>query len=263
MEVIAIAKTVIVRGSAKGVFVTGGDVIVEGTVAGDVGVIGGNVIQREGASIGGDVIVLGGSYKPDAKNPLRAEGKETIVLGVFEEELREIGQNPTQIFSPTFSGAFVAQRILSVLFWFVVTLIFSTIAPGAVSRAIARFQLSTLKVVGLGLAGLVLSTVGVVAGFGLLPDYLSGVLWLMIFVLLMLSYLFGRVALHLSVGKQIQKYFFPDRKQSETVAILIGVLVWTVLLSIPYLWTFALLALFAAGVGLVLTARSNGGWRSV
>lgn len=261
-QVIALSKNVIVRKHAKEVFVFGGDLVIEGRVEGDVGVIGGNIIQREGAFIGGDVIVFGGAYRADGPEPLRAEKKQTIVFGIFEDELRNIGQNPSQLFSPSLTPAFIAQRILSILFWFVVTFLVTTIAPGAVSRAIVRFQLSTAKVVGIGLAGLIFATVGVVVSLGMLPDYLSAVVWLMTFALLMLAYLFGRVTMHLSVGKLVQRYFSPDRKHSETAAILIGVLIWSILLSIPYIWTIALLALFAVGIGLVFTARSDSRRRS-
>jgi hypothetical protein len=83
----------------------------------------------------------------------------------------------------------------------------------------------------------------------------------MAFVLLMLAYVFGRVALQLSVGKFLQKNLLPNGNRSETIAILFGVLFWTVLLSVPYLWTLAVLSLFVAGLGLVLTARSANVWR--
>ena len=88
MSVIAVAKTVIVKQSAKDVFVFGGDVVIEGNVSGDVGVIGGTITQKEGAFIGGDVIVIGGAYKPAGQQPLRTAGKETIVFGILEDELR-------------------------------------------------------------------------------------------------------------------------------------------------------------------------------
>jgi hypothetical protein len=52
--------------------------------------------------------------------------------------------------------------------------------------------------------------------------------------------------LQVSIGKQIQKRFLPENKQSETLALLIGAFVWTLLLSIPYLWIFALIVLTAA-----------------
>lgn len=257
MEVIALSKNVIIHKQAKAVFAFGGDVIVEGRVDGDVGVIGGNVIQKEGSYIGGDVIVFGGEYRSDSPEPNRASGKQTIVYGVFETELRSLAQDPTQLLSPSYTPAFFAQRILSVIFWFVVTLVFTTIAPGAVSRSIARMRLSTLKIAGLGLAGLIVSWIVVTMSVTLLPEYLATTTGLMIFVLLMLAYLFGRVTLHLSIGKLMQKHFFPGGKQPESIAILFGVLFWTILLSIPYVWTLALLALFAAGVGLVITGRNG------
>lgn len=260
-EIISFGKTVVVKKEAKEVFAFGGDIIIEGKVEGDVGVIGGNIIQEENAFIGGDVIVIGGTYRAKSQSPLRNEGKETVMLAVFEEELRDFGQNPTQIFSPSFTWAFLAQRILSILFWFIITLVFTTLAPGAVSRAIARFRLSTLKVIAIGFAGIVATYIAVIVSFNFLPNYLSAIISLMSFVLLMLGYVFGRVALQVSVGKQLQKRFLPEKKQSETIAILIGVIVWTMFLSIPYLWTFALLTLFSASLGLVLTARSTNGWQ--
>lgn len=262
MEVIAFSKTVIVRKHAKAVFVFGGDVIVEGRVATDVGVIGGNLIQKEGSYIGGDVMVIGGAYRPESQVPLREAGKETIVFGIFEEELRQLGHDPSEILSPSITPAFFAQRVLAVLFWFVITLMFSTVAPGAVSRAIARTQLSSLKVAGLGLGGLIGSVFGIIAAASLLPDYLSAIVWVMTFLLLMLAYVFGRVTLQILAGKTIQKFLFPNRKHPESLSMLYGVIAWTALLSLPYVWTFVLLTLFAAGIGLVLTARSGDGWRT-
>lgn len=260
MEVFAFGKNVIVKQRAKGVLSFGGDIIIEGRVDGDVAAIGGSVIQRENAYIGGDVIILGGRYRPESTNPLREPSKETVMYAGYEEELRSLSQNPSAIFTPSFTWSFFAQRVLSILFWFVVSLGLTTIAPGAVSRAIARFQLSTLKVIGIGIAAFFAATIGVIGSMSVLPNYLSAIFGLMAFVLLMLAYVFGRVALHLSFGKFIQKRFLSERNQSEAVAILIGVVAWTVLLSIPYLWTLALLALFAAGIGLILTARKNNGW---
>jgi len=257
MEVIGVSKTVVIKKHAKAVFVFGGDVVVEGRVDGDVGVIGGNVIQKEGGSIGGDVIVIGGGYRPEAVKPLRDAGKQTLVFGIFEDELRELGSDPTSILSPSLSPAFFAQRILSVLFWFAVAFAFSYIAPGAVSRAIVRTDLHTVRVAGFGLAGLITAVVIVIASLSFLPDYLGAVVWLMIFALLMLAYLFGRIVLQLYIGKWMQRRVWATRSYPDSVAILIGTVFWTLLLSIPYVWTLTLLALFAFGVGLVLTGREN------
>lgn len=261
--VYSFGKNVIIKQHAKEVFAFGGDIIVEGEVDGDVGTIGGSVIQREKGMIGGDVIVIGGTYRPESKSPLRNPDKETIMFAVFEDQLRNLTQNPTQLFSPNFTPAFLAQRLLSVLFWFIVSLVFTTIAPGAVSRAITRFHISTLKVVAFGFAGFVAMTVGVIFSLGFLPTYLSAIVGLMAFVMLMLGYVFGRVALQVSVGKQLQKLILPEKKHSETLAILLGVIAWTIFLSVPYFWTFALLVLMSVSLGLVLTARSPNVWKKV
>ncbi|MDM7923844.1 MAG: hypothetical protein QUS14_16235 [Pyrinomonadaceae bacterium] len=262
MNVISFGKTVIVRQSAKEVFVWGGDAIIEGRVEGDVATLGGSVIQKENAYIGGAVIVIGGAYKPESKTPLRVEGKETVMFGMFEEEFRGMTQDPSQILAPSLTPAFLAQRVLSALFWFVVTFAFATIAPGAVSRAIMRLQFSSLRVVGFGVATLIGITVFLIASLQLLPDYAGAVVGFMGFALLMLAYGFGRIVLQVSVGKAINKRINSAPGRSEAVSILIGVLFWTLLLSIPYVWTFAVVALFSAGVGLILTAGSKVGWKS-
>lgn len=262
MEILSYGKTVIVKNEAKGVLTFGADIIIEGRVTGDVAAIGGSVIQKENAFIGGDVIILGGKYRPESVNPLRNEGKETVMYAGYEEELRNLTQNPSQIFSPSMSLAFLAQRIISVLFWFLVSLAFATIAPGAVSRAIARFHLSTTKVIAIGFFAFLATTICLIGSFSILPNYLSAVLGLMVFVMLLLAYIFGRVTLNVSFGKLVQKHLLSEKNQSETLAILIGVVVWTLLLSIPYLWTFALLTLFSAGIGLVLTARTPKAWKT-
>src|SRR5258708_5126746 len=63
--VFGLGQSIRITGTVKeGAIAFGGDVIVEGTVNGDVAAIGGSVIQREGSRIGGDVIVVGGSYNP-------------------------------------------------------------------------------------------------------------------------------------------------------------------------------------------------------
>lgn len=178
----------------------------------------------------------------------------------YEEELRNLTQNPSQIFAPSLTWEFLTQRLILLLLWFIISLVLTTIAPGAVSCAVARFQLSMLKVVAFGMTAFVLTTVGVMLSLGFLPNYIYAIVIFTAFILFVVSFVFGRVALQVSVGKQIQKRLFRDNRQSETLALFIGTFFWTFLLSIPYLWSFALVFLIAASLGLVLTARSNNGW---
>jgi hypothetical protein len=261
-ELYVIGKSVVVNKRAKGVLAIGGDVVVEGRVEGDIATVGGNVIQKEKGYVGGDIIVFGGSYKPEAAEPMREPGKETVTFGVFEDELRDLGKNPSQIFSPTLSVSFLAQRVILALFWFLISMVIATLAPGAVSRAVARVNLSPLKVSGVGAAALILLMALMIGGALVLPDYLFATVGLMGTLILVLGYVFGRVALQVSAGKLIQKYFMGDSNRSETLAILIGVGVWTILLSLPYLWLLALFAIFIIGIGLVLTGRVTTRWQN-
>ena len=261
-EIYVIGKSVIVKKQAKGVLAVGGDVTIEGRVEGDVATVGGNVIQKDGAYIGGDIIVIGGTYRTESQNAPREPGKETVTFGVFEEELRNFGKDPTQIFSPTLTLGFIAQRLVVALFWFVITLVMTTLAPGAVGRAVARIQLSWLKVCALGAAAFIFIMSAMIFGALALPNYLGATLWLMGILLLVLGFVFGRVALQVSVGKLIQRQFLSAANGSETVAILLGVLAWTVLLSLPYVWLIGLFSVFTFGMGLVLTGRSTTKWQN-
>jgi hypothetical protein len=184
-----------------------------------------------------------------------------VMYAGYEEEIRDLSQNPTSLFSPHFSLNFLTQRVFSILFWFVLSLGLATLAPGAISRAIARFQLTTLKVIAFGAGAFLTATIGVVTSLYVLPNPFGVIFGMMAFVLMMLAYVFGRVALNVSLGKLLQKYLLGEKNNSEALAILIGVLAWTILLSIPYIWPLALFTLFSTGVGLVLTARSPNSWQ--
>lgn len=261
-DIIVFGKSIIIKKRAKSALAVGGDVSVEGTVAEDVATIGGNVTQKDNSHIGGDVFVVGGVYKQEGENSTRVPGKETITFGVFEEELRNFGQNPSQLFSPTLSISFIAQRVVVALFWFIISIVFTTLAPGAVGRAVARIQLSFLKVCALGAGAFLFVMSAIIAGLLLLPNYLGATLGLMGMLLLVLGYVFGRVSLQVSFGKMIQKYLLSENNRSETLATLLGVAVWTLLLSLPYVWVIALFSVFAFGIGLILTGRSTAKWQN-
>lgn len=262
MKVIAISKNVVIKKHAKDVLAWGGNVVVEGTVDGDVASIGGSVIQKEGSFIGGDVIVFGGQYRSEGPNAKRVDGKNTIMFGMFEDELKSAAKDPSQLLSPKLSVAFLVQRILAALFWFLVTMAAVTITPGAVGRGVAGLRLSPLKIAGIGAAGFILTSIAAIAAVGFLPDSLSAIVGLMAFVLIMLAYGFGRVVTHVLIGRFVVDRFFAGNKTAETITILIGVLSSILLLSIPYVWPFALFAFFALGTGLVLTGRSAASWKA-
>lgn len=262
MKVVAISKNVIIRNRAKDVVVWGGSVTIEGSVEGDVAVIGGSVIHKEGGYIGGDVFVFGGKYESKGPGARRAEGKGTVMFGVFEEELRSFAKDPSQLLTPELNASYLVHRLLAVIFWFLVTMGAATITPGAVGRAIAGLKLSALKIVALGAGGFIVCCFALIIGIGFLPDYLSAAFGLMGFALAMLAYGFARVVIHAAIGKFLIERLFPDKKLSESLAVLIGVLISVALLSFPYVWPLAVFGFFSIGTGLILTARTSRTWKA-
>jgi hypothetical protein len=261
-DVIVFRKSVVVRGSVQqGVISIGGDVIVEGRVEGDVASIGGDVIQRKGAYIGGDVMVLGGLYQPDAGAEKRNPKSATIMYTGFEQELREILHDPASILTPRFSAGYVGQRLLAVLFWFIVSLALTAATPGAVSRAAARLQLTSVRVALIGFVSALIIFFGVPVAVNLLPSVIGVLLGVMSVLLLVMAYLFGRVIIHAATGRWLERRILPEGKRSETVALLIGAFFWTLMLSLPYIWPAVVAGLLITSLGLALTARYRIGWR--
>jgi len=86
--VYAVGHSLQINGTVKnGAIALGGDLIVRGVVEGDVAAIGGSVIQLEGARIGGDVMVVGGTYQHLDQSPNRNPQAMTIMYAGYEQEL--------------------------------------------------------------------------------------------------------------------------------------------------------------------------------
>jgi hypothetical protein len=261
--VFGIGSSVRVTGTVKqGAMSFGGDVIVEGVVEGDVATIGGNVIQRAGSRIGGDVIVLGGTYQADA-SAQRTDGAETIMYAGYQQELRDLMRDPTGLLSPRWSPTFLGTRLLVVLFWFIVSLALTAVMPGTISRGVARLQLTSLRVAAIGLTGVVILFASVGLTLWIMPEPIRVLVGLLALLLLIVASVFGRVILYAATGRWLQRKYVTAGKNSETVALLLGTSFWVLLTSLPYVWPFLALAILIISFGLALTARYRVGWKSV
>jgi hypothetical protein len=259
--VYSVGKNVRIKSEAKEVLCFGCDVIIEGRVDGDVAVVGGTIVQKREAFIGGDVMVFFGKYEHESETPLRNAETRTFAIAGFEDEMRHWMQNPMEIFAPQLSVSFISLRLIVVLFWFLIALAATTIAPGAVSRAVARFQLSSLKVVGVGFLGVLSGTVIIALCIGFAADYIVLLVGLMLLFLVFLSYVYGRVTIQAVIGKWLLKRISSKNKQSEALTHLVGSFCCTAILSLPYIWTFAIFVMLVISVGLVLTGIFGGGWK--
>lgn len=244
----------------QGAMAFGGDVIVEGTVEGDVATIGGSVVQTAGARIGGDVIVLGGNYKHADAKPNRNDSSMTMMYAGYEQALRSIMRDPSELLRPRWSPGYFGLRLLSVLFWFIVALALTAAMPGTISRGMARLQLTALRVAVIGTAGAVVTAVGVPLCLLMLPVPLGTLIGLMALMLILISFLFGRVIICGATGRWLQRKYIPLGKNSESVALLMGTVFWIILLSLPYIWPLVVAVLMVTSLGLALTARYKVGW---
>jgi hypothetical protein len=261
-DVFGLGKSVIITGTVnKGVVAFGGDVVVGGRVEGDVAAIGGSVFQREGSYIGGDVWVFGGAYHHGKNAPGRDPESTTIMYAGYEQELRDLMRDPSSLLTPRWSLAYLGQRLLAVLFWFIASLALVAATPGAVSRAVARLQLTSLRVAVIGFTGSIVCSFGVLACLRVLPTVVSAFVGVMALLLLIIAYLFGRVVIHAATGRWLQHRFMPEGKRSESVALLLGAGVWAIILSLPYVWPLIVAGLLVTSLGLALTARYRLGWK--
>jgi hypothetical protein len=257
-----LGNSVRITGTAKEAIALGGDVIVEGTVEGDVATIGGSVIQKSGAHIGGDVMVFGGTYRTEDAHADRKPEAITIMYAGYQQELGEMMRNPTGLFSPRWTPSYLGIRLLVVLFWFVVSLAFTAVMPGTISRGVARLQLTSLRVAAVGLIGMVVVFVGVLLCLRLIPEPVSVVIGLLALSLWFVAGLFGRVILYAATGRWLQRKYLSIAKHSEAVALLLGTSFWVLLTSLPYVWPFMAAFILIISFGLALTARYRVGWNA-
>jgi hypothetical protein len=260
--VVGLGKSIRITGSAQEAVSLGGDVIVEGVVDGDVAAVGGSVIQKTGARIGGDVMVIGGSYRSEDPHPNRNPDTKTMMYAGYEQELRNMMNNPTGIFSPRWTSTYLGTRLLVVLFWFLVSLGFTLVMPGTISRGVARLQLTSLRVATIGLIGLAVLLGVVPLCLWIMPQPVQVMVGLLALLLLLVSGVFGRVILYAATGRWLQRKYLAIGKNSEAVALLLGTSFWVLLTSLPYVWPFIATFMLVISFGLALTARYRVGWNS-
>lgn len=257
----SLGRSIKITGTVKnGAIALGGDVIVLGTVEGDVAAIGGSVIQLEGSRIGGDVIVIGGAYRHAEKAPNRSTSSTTIMYAGYEQELRNMMRNPTEMVTPNWSARYVGLRMLAILFWFIVSLVLTAAMPGTISQGIARLQLTTIRVAIIGFVAAAIIGAGVPFSLHYFPTPLSALIGLLTLLLIVVAGLFGRVVIYAATGRWLQRKFLPIGRNSESVALLLGTSFWMVLSSLPYIWPLIVAGMTVTSLGLTLTLRYRLGW---
>ncbi len=253
-DLVVMGRSVMIVGHVRGgVLALGGDVNVSGSVDGDVASIGGSVIQTEGSHISGDVLIVGGHYT-HASNLCRGEGTETVVFAGTGDALRDFFANPArELLVPHIDRGYLGWRVAAAFSSFLLAIVLVAIAPNQVSRASERLAADALKIAAIGLVG----TLAVVLFVGLalvaLPAPLSAVLSGLLLLALVVVQLFGRVVAYFMVGRWLQRRVLGESSRSQTVALLLGVLVFAFVGSLPIVGALLVFGTFIVSVGILLT----------
>lgn len=133
--------------------------------------------------------------------------------------------------------------------------------PGVVGRAVARLQLTSVRVALIGFLGSIVLTFGVLAVLRFLPTSVGALVGLMALLLLVVATLFGRVVINAATGRWLSRRLLPEGRRSETGALFLGTTFWALVLSLPYVWPLVTAGLLVASLGLALTARYRVGWK--
>jgi len=184
-----------------------------------------------------------------------------LIYAGYEHELRNMMRNPAGLLSPAWSTTFLGLRLLSILFWFVISLALTTALPGAVSRGVARLQLTSLRVAAIGFLGAIVVGLGVEACLFLLPTPFSTLIGLMTILLIVVFGVFGRVVIYAATGRWLQRRFMRLGQNSESMALLLGTVVWGIFSSLPYIWPFIIAFTVVLSLGLALTAGRGKSWK--
>jgi|GEM_PF-1631897 len=251
-DIISFGSEVTIHGTAKkSVIVIGGSINVYGTVGNDVIGIGSKVSVLKGAKISGDLLVIGGRLRKD---------RETCIEG--DMFYFKPGRNFPAFIKSTFKGAFsfpsrpheILLKIVALLSWFLLVLIFNFIFPKNVLEASLLMDKNIWKSLLIGFLSLLIVLVFLVF-FGFLSLFLIGIPFLIIVLIgLFLAVLFGRTAIFHWLGSNILKALKRD-EFSNTIAVLSGFIVFFILSFIPFFSLLMRIFVDLCGIGIVVISK--------
>jgi len=251
-DIISFGSEVTIHGTAKkSVIVIGGSINVYGTVENDVIGIGSKVSVLKGAKISGDLLVIGGKLRKD---------RETCIEG--DMFYFKPGRNFPAFIKSAFKGAFsfpsrpheILLKIIALLSWFLLVLIFNFIFPKNVLESSLLMDKNIWKSLLIGFLSLLIILVFLVF-FGFLSLFLIGIPFLIIVLIgLFLAVLFGRTAIFHWLGSIILKAF-KRNEFSNTIAVLSGFIVFFILSFIPFLSLLMRIFVDLCGIGIGVISK--------
>ncbi|MBI3949740.1 MAG: hypothetical protein HY314_04725 [Acidobacteria bacterium] len=254
-DIIIRGRRLDVLGRVEGsILVLGSDAIIEGQVQGDATAIGGSIIQRNRGFIGGDVIVVGGDYRRTANAlPLNPES-QTVVIREYGEYFRDAFQHPwRRMFIPQVTPLYIGQRVLGLTFYFLIALLLIALIPNQLTRAIQMLKRSYLSISLIGLIGVLLILVCMLLLVRSLPIEVAASITLFVSLILIGTYFFGSLAVHLLLGRWLQQLLRRGSERSNINALLYGLGASAIIFSIPVIGMLTALGLAILSFGIAVT----------
>lgn len=254
-DVIVRGRQLEVLGRVDGsILVLGSDAIISGRVEGHAAVLGGSLIQEAKGVVGGDVIVIGGTYSRAPEAPSLSPEAQTIVIHEYGDYFREVFQHPwRRLFIPEMTPLYMGQRVLGLLFYFLISLVLIALVPVPLQRAMQILKHSYMSIGVIGLIGMLLAMLGLFLVIRHLPIELAATITLFALLLLFGAYMFGSLAVHLLVGRWVQEWLRRGSDRSNINALLYGMAVFALIFSLPVVGTLAALGLAILSFGVAVT----------
>lgn len=248
-----VGRDLVVQGEVPGrVVAVLANVRVEGRVAGDVAVWGGDLSFGPLGSVGGNVWVLGGEIVAPKGRPLPVSGTVATPGRLLEIYLAETRRAPWEAGERAF--AVRGLRVVALSVWLLGSLLLLFFFSSPYARAAARAEQNWSGSLFAGVLGVLTLFLAAATALTLLPSFLSVPLSLVIAAVAVAAKIFGMGALFLLVGQKLVRSVAPPQRP---VALTLGFLLLGAISLIPLVgplvWSAAsILAVgiaFASGFG--------------
>jgi uncharacterized RDD family membrane protein YckC len=244
--VVVIGGNAIVKGDVESdIVVIGGDLLLDGSAGGNVVVIGGKATISSSAFVKGDLVMIGAESCLDSKSTVN--GNKVIIVPWMSGSLKKLKEYAVQCL---FKGRFVAPSLpwtmgvlgAVIFLMLILSLIFP--APFIKSVDIVEHRILLTLVTGILIPvamGPVLIALSVsVIGIPAIPA---------LFMVLQGAMLIGVSALCAHAGKQVIRIFNRSFEISPIIAALIGVVLFSAVMIIPFVGGFLTVVISTSGTG--------------
>ena len=238
----------------ESIFLVGGTLILDGEVSGDVICIASKVAIGENAVIGLDLIVIGGNLEKAERSKIGGQ----LYHVRTQKDLKKIAGSMLP-FLPE-SGGLTFFKISKIFFWLILTLLTLLILPAAIGRAAVMLGEAPLRHLLRGLITL-LAFALLLLSFLLMSIVLIGIpLLIMLIAAYFLLLIFGRAVVFYFIGARIAAAM--KLKVGAPIFIVLGVAIYTLLKFLPFPAALLLIVMdifaIGSGVSFILRRRKSG-----